>query len=69
MEYDYLKQKRILLVDDEEELRELVTSILTQEGYAQVRTAGTVADALSLAEAWKPELAILDVMLPDGDGF
>ena len=49
MEYDYLKQKRILLVDDEEELRELVTSILTQEGYAQVRRAGTVADALSLA--------------------
>lgn len=69
MEYDYLKQKRILLVDDEEQLRELVASILTQEGYAQVRTAGTVAGALSLAEAWKPELAILDVMLPDGDGF
>ncbi len=69
MEYDYLKQKRILLVDDEPQLRELVSSILAQEGYAQVRTAGSVAQALEEAGSWKPELAILDVMLPDGDGF
>ncbi|WP_251208270.1 response regulator transcription factor [Acetatifactor aquisgranensis] len=69
MGYEYLRKKRILLVDDEEQLRDMVSSMLTQEGYTQVRTAGNMAEALDAAEAWKPELAILDVMLPDGDGF
>lgn len=68
-EYDYLKQKKILLADDEEQLRDMVVSILAQEGYTRVRTAGSVGEALRAAEEWKPELAILDVMLPDGDGF
>lgn len=69
MEYEYLRKKRILLVDDEAPLRDMVSSMLAQEGYTQVRTAGNVAEALGVVAAWKPELAILDVMLPDGDGF
>lgn len=69
MEYEYLRKKRILLVDDEAPLRDMVSSMLAQEGYTQVRTAGNVAEALDVVAAWKPELAILDVMLPDGDGF
>lgn len=69
MEYKYLRKKRILLVDDEAPLRDMVSSMLAQEGYTQVRTAGNVAEALDVVAAWKPELAILDVMLPDGDGF
>ena len=47
----------------------MVVSILAQEGYTRVRTAGSVGEALRAAEEWKPEFAILDVMLPDGDGF
>lgn len=66
---DYLKKKRILLVDDEKELRELVLSILIEEGYGAVRTAGTAAEALQICREWRPEFAILDVMLPDGNGF
>ena len=66
---DYLKKKRILLVDDEKELRELVLSILREEGYGAVRTAGTAAEALQICREWRPEFAILDVMLPDGNGF
>lgn len=69
MAYDYLKQKKILLVDDEEDLRKMVCSMLTQDGYIQIQTAGTVSQALQICRDWKPELAILDVMLPDGDGF
>ena len=69
MAYDYLKQKKILLVDDEEDLRNMVCSMLTQDGYIQIHTAGTVSQALQICRDWKPELAILDVMLPDGDGF
>ena len=66
---NYLKNKRILLVDDEPELRDMVRSILLEEGFTNLRTAGSVRDALDAANVFHPELAILDVMLPDGDGF
>ncbi len=69
MEQEFLKRKRILLVDDEPELLNMVTSILKEEGYTNTAAAGTVHGALELAESFKPELAVLDVMLPDGDGF
>ncbi|WP_339238130.1 response regulator transcription factor [Oceanobacillus sp. FSL W7-1281] len=66
---DYIKQKRILLVDDEAALLEMVTSILKNSGFQQIRTAKTMKEAITAANAYKPEFAILDVMLPDGDGF
>ncbi|WP_339184872.1 response regulator transcription factor [Oceanobacillus sp. FSL W7-1293] len=66
---DYIKQKRILLVDDEAALLEMVTSILKNNGFQQIRTAKTMKEAITVANAYKPEFAILDVMLPDGDGF
>lgn len=69
MDTEYLKGKRILLVDDEEELLDMVCSILKEEGYLHIRRAGTVREALEAAADFQPELAILDVMLPDGDGF
>ncbi len=69
MNLEYLKNKRILLVDDEPGLRDMVASILQNEGFTQVRTAGSVREALTAAGTFRPELAILDVMLPDGDGF
>jgi len=69
MEQEFLKRKRILLVDDEPELLNLVTSILKEEGYTNIAAVGTVRGALDVAESFKPELAVLDVMLPDGDGF
>lgn len=67
--FDYLKQKRIMLVDDEQELLDLVASILKEEGFTNVQTAKTVNEAIALSEKYCPELAILDVMLPDGSGF
>ena len=69
MSADYLKQKRILLVDDEPDLLTLVANILRQDGYTDVRTADSFANALHQAEVSAPELAVLDVMLPDGSGF
>jgi len=69
MEQEFLKRKRILLVDDEPELLNMVTSILKEEGYTNIAAAGTVRGALDVAESFRPELAVLDVMLPDGDGF
>lgn len=69
MDFDRWKQKRILVVDDEQGLLQMVVSILNQDGYMQIKTAGTVREALGVCQEWTPELAILDVMLPDGDGF
>lgn len=69
MSYEYLKNKRILLVDDEQELLDLVASILISDGYTNISTATSVTDALVVAGKIEPELAILDVMLPDGNGF
>lgn len=69
MESDALKNKKLLLVDDERELLDMVQLILQTEGYTHLKTAGTVREALTVAREWQPDLALLDVMLPDGDGF
>lgn len=69
MDEEYLKEKRILLVDDQQELLDMVVSILKKEGFCHIATARNTREALSAAAAFKPELAVLDVMLPDGDGF
>lgn len=60
---------KILLVDDNKELVNLITRILNQSGYKNVITANSVQEGLKLFRAEKPDMAILDVMLPDGDGF
>ena len=69
MDFEYLKKKRLLLVDDEQELLDMVVSILKEEGFYNIATAKTLKEALVLADSFQPELAILDVMLPDGNGF
>lgn len=69
MEAEYLKKKRILLVDDEQELLDMVVSILAEEGFQSIRIAQSVKEAVAAADDFSPELAILDVMLPDGTGF
>ena len=69
MEQSFLHTKKILLVDDEPELRKLVIDILSDDGFSNIIDAGTVKTGLILARQEKPDLAILDVMLPDGDGF
>lgn len=69
MNNDYLLSKRILLVDDEQELLDMVCSILDEYGFHNINTAKNVKEAIVETEKFHPELAILDVMLPDGNGF
>lgn len=69
MEQSFLHTKKILLVDDEPELRKLVIDILSDDGFSNIIDAGTFQTGLVFARQEKPDLAILDVMLPDGDGF
>ena len=61
-------KKKILVVDDEVSLQETLTYKLEKEGY-QVEVAGDGLTALELARSTKPDLVILDVMLPGMDGF
>ena len=63
-----LKTQRVLVVDDEKSISELITTSLRFVGF-EVRTAATGAEALRVAEEFKPHALILDVMLPDLDGF
>jgi DNA-binding response OmpR family regulator len=60
--------KTILVVDDNERLRTLVKAYLTQEGY-RVVTAVHGRDALFIARAEKPDLILLDIMMPEMDGY
>ena len=63
-----LTTQRVLVVDDEKSISELITTSLRFVGF-DVRTAATGAEALRVAEEFQPHALILDVMLPDLDGF
>ena len=60
---------KILLVDDERALREMVYGFLQCAGFHQVAMAGNCKEAEKLFPDTEPHLILLDVMLPDGDGF
>jgi DNA-binding response OmpR family regulator len=59
---------KILVVDDEKNILELVKLYLTREGY-QVETVSRGAEAWPKMAQFSPDLVILDLMLPDMDGF
>lgn len=69
MEHSFLNAKRIMLVDDEPDLLKMVSEILTEEGFGSLVTACTIKEGLEAAKRDHPDLILLDVMLPDGDGF
>ncbi|MET9320095.1 response regulator transcription factor [Streptomyces sp. NPDC003038] len=59
---------RVLVVDDEAALSELLSMALRYEG-CEVRTAGDGAGAVRAARAFRPDVVVLDIMLPDMDGL
>ena len=59
---------RILVVDDEPTLSELLAMALRYEGW-EVRTAADGSSAVRTAREFRPDAVVLDVMLPDFDGF
>ncbi|WP_281215204.1 response regulator transcription factor [Bacillus altitudinis] len=62
-------QSKVLIIDDEKEILELIDTVLTREGIDQVLTASTARDGLTLFHQEQPDLVILDIMLPDGEGY
>jgi CheY-like chemotaxis protein len=61
--------RRILLIDDEERLREVVQTCLEIMGDWEVLTAGTAKEGLLKAETEEPDAILLDVMMPEMDGL
>ncbi len=61
-------QNRILVVDDEADILEFISYNLKKEGF-EVKIASNGKEALVVAEKWKPNLILLDVMMPEIDGI
>ena len=59
---------RILYVDDEPDIREIATMALELDPALEVRACASGQEALAVAADWAPDLALLDVMMPDMDG-
>ena len=64
----YMEKKRILVVEDEISINDILTFALRKEGY-EVRGVYKGQDAINIIETFKPDLVLLDIMLPDKDGF
>jgi two-component system alkaline phosphatase synthesis response regulator PhoP len=62
------KDIKILLVDDEQDILEIVGYNLTQEGY-KIVTASNGREAIAVAKKERPQLIIMDVMMPEMDGM
>jgi PAS domain S-box-containing protein len=63
-----LSGRRILLVDDEADTRDLLATALARYG-AEVTSAGSAAEALDLLEARRPDLLVTDIAMPGADGY
>ena len=64
-----LYDSNILIVDDEPALREMVQELLEKEGYLHIDTAKDCRQARELFGNKEYHMVLLDIMLPDGDGF
>jgi excisionase family DNA binding protein len=61
-------KRKVLLVDDDAELVELMTKVLDEDGRFDVRVASNGFDAGMMVKEYRPDLIVLDVMLPDING-
>lgn len=59
----------LLLVDDDHDLLEMLCSIFRRAGYNDLLTASSGAEALAIWRDRHPDMVVLDVMMPDMDGF
>ena len=60
---------KILLVDDEKDIVDLMEEVLRQDGFQNIQKAYTGMDALEMCREFQPDVIVLDIMLPDIDGI
>ena len=63
-----VKTAKILVIDDEPEITEIIDAFLQNEGYT-VKVENDPQNAIGLAEEFKPDLILLDIMMPGTDGY
>ncbi len=61
--------REVLIVDDDDAFSDLAARVLTGWGHVVVGRAGTVSEGIACASALRPEVVLVDIGLPDGDGF
>src|SRR5664279_442725 len=61
--------RAVLIVDDDAGFRDLASRVVVGWGHLVVGCAGSVAEALTRATELRPDTALVDIGLPDGDGF
>lgn len=61
--------KKVLIIDDEEDILKIIRIVLEKEGIDQVITAVTAAEGFDKFQQSRPDLVLLDIMLPDGEGY
>lgn len=61
--------KKVLIIDDEEDILRLIKTVLNKEGIDHVATAITAKDGLHQFQTYNPDIVLLDIMLPDGEGY
>lgn len=64
-----IMEQKILLVDDEPDILVLMETVLMKEGFAKIMKAGNGKDALEICRTKMPNIIVLDIMLPDIDGY
>lgn len=64
-----MSKKRILLVDDEEDILILLETVLIKEGFKNIHKATNGVTAIKVGKSIEPDIIVLDIMLPDMDGY
>lgn len=65
----YINTKKILIIDDEEEILTLLKVVLNKEGFCNIRTVQDSLLAIQVCKEYSPDIIILDIMMPDKDGY
>lgn len=64
-----LKDKKVLIIDDEEDILKLLQTVLKKESIENVFTSTTASDGWKQFQEIQPDIVLLDIMLPDGEGY
>lgn len=63
-----LDEIKVLVVDDEEDSRNMVAALLVESGV-EIRTAGSAAEAIDVLAKWRPDVLVVDIGMPGEDGY
>lgn len=69
LEGEKMDNKKVLIIDDEEHDRKAMVIVLEKAGYSEIACAETGQSGIEKARSVRPDIIVIDVVLPDMDGF